>query len=824
MKTLKPLSIRLKILVIFMVIFILVSSLMTYFLRGFYFNAFEDFETISVKESMTKVNGEIDQLVARVSASAHDWAIWDDTHDFANNPNANQDYIEKNLVDENFDNYNVDLILFVDKEGKLLYGKERIQSIVTPIDPDRFAAIKTFGIFENQKSADSFKGIVVIKDKPLIIAAYPILKTNETGTVAGHVVFAYNLDDIALEDMGKRQNMSLVSQTILAADRKDLEGILASPITLTVKDSKNIIGRLYLPDLQFENYIEISAHLPRTIMGIGYQTVTLITLVVPLVLFIVLAILLLSVNWLVLSRITNLNQQVLHIVKDQSPSDRLNIGGSNDEISQLSESLNLMLDGLQSLQIGLSEAKETLELKVIDRTNALQITNRRLEVEMEERKLIQDEVTYLAYHDNLTGLPNRLLLTDRINQSILMASRKESLLSVIFIDLDGFKVINDTLGHQQGDILLQQVGERLTSCIRKNDTVCRIGGDEFVLFINGYQDESNLDLIATKVINSFKVPFMLKDQAYYITSSMGIAQYPIDGDDVESLMKNADMAMYEAKNRGKNQYQKCSQHLRDSALETMAIINNLHRAIERGEMALYYQPQVNTKTGLIDGVEALLRWHHPTQGFIPPSKFVPIAEKTRLILPIGLWVLRTACQQSKDWRNKGLKPIRMAVNFSIHQMNQPNIIQIISDVLQEFSLRPNQFEMELTESIAMDQKGQIKEVLRHLKEIGISLSIDDFGTEYSSLSRLKELPIDRIKIDISFVSGIGQSEKDEAIIKTILLLAKNLGLQTIAEGVETPEELAFLTNLGCDEVQGYLIAKPLNAVDMEKMLRNERPL
>ena len=428
------------------------------------------------------------------------------------------------------------------------------------------------------------------------------------------------------------------------------------------------------------------------------------------------------------------------------------------------------------------------------------------------------KIDFMAYYDALTGLPNHSLLTDRVNQGIFRASRQETLISIMFIDLDGFKMINDTLGHDQGDELLKQVSRRLLSVVRKNDTVCRLGGDEFILYINDYKDEDNLDIIASKVIGVFNKPFILRDQEHFITGSVGISQYPIDGDDVKTLIKNADMAMYKAKSLGKNQYQKCSNDLKNSTLETISLTNNLYGAIERNEMILYYQPQVNGLTGEILGVEALLRWNHPKCGFVPPFKFIPLAEKTRLILPIGYWVLKTACEQCKEWQDKGFKPIKIAVNFSVYQLNHPSIIEQIEDVLEKTSLQAKYLDVEITESLAMDTNGKIKETLETIKNLGVTLSIDDFGKEYSSLSRLKELPIDRIKIDMSFVQGIGISDKDEMITNAIVLLASNLGLETIAEGVETKEQMEFLNKTTCDQMQGYYFYKPMPAVEMEKLL------
>ena len=658
--------------------------------------------------------------------------------------------------------------------------------------------------------------MVVINGVPVLIAAQPILKSDGTGPAEGNLLFGRIMDNEMMNEISEKLGLKVSFELISRVDfdkqkEKDSE---IKPIS-----DDYVLGSYYMSELFEKYYTKISIEMPRDVFKIGHDSMKIIRFIVPSIFTLILLLLWFFLNKLVIDRIIKLNQQISGIKKENSASARINLNDKKtDEISELSQSINSMLDSLEDLQKEIYEANNFLEKKVLERTDELQFTNHRLENEIIERKKIQDEVTFLAYHDALTGLPNRLLLTDRLKQGILRANRQETLISIMFIDLDGFKIINDTLGHDQGDQLLKQFAERLSDIVRKSDTVCRIGGDEFILYINGYNAEDDLDIIASKIMDNFKKPFSLRGQEYFITGSMGISQYPIDGDDVDTLIKNADMAMYKAKGLGKNQYQKCSHDLKYSALETMSFTNSLYRAIERNEMMLYYQPQVNGLTGEIIGVEALLRWNHPEHGFVPPSKFIPLAEKTRLILPIGYWVLETACAQCKAWQEKGFKTIRMAVNFSVYQLDSPDIVQQIKDALKHTSLPAQYLEIEITESTVMDHNGRIKQTLENIKNIGVSLSIDDFGKEYSSLNRLKELPIDRVKIDMSFVQGIGMSDKDETITKAIILLASNLGLQTIAEGVETKNQMEFLNQRMCNELQGYYLHKPMPASEMEKLL------
>lgn len=426
------------------------------------------------------------------------------------------------------------------------------------------------------------------------------------------------------------------------------------------------------------------------------------------------------------------------------------------------------------------------------------------------------EIKYLADHDTLTGLPNRLLLTKKFERGIQKARREDKSISILFINLDGFKRINDTLGYHKGNDLLKQVSERLLSVFSKGDSVYRTDGDQFILYLGDYQDEEELDFIIAQVINVFRQTFVLRGEEYVMTASLGLSQYPRDGEEVELLLENAYTAMHHAKSLGKNNYQKFTEKLRKETREELILTNDLYYAIERDQMKLYYQPQVDGETGEILSVETLLRWEHPEFGFVPPFKFIPLAEKTQLILPIGSWVLETACKQLKEWQEKGFNSIKLAINFSAHQLNHPNVIKKIEEILERTLIDPQNLEIEITESVAIDSSCQAKHNLERLNKLGISLFIDDYGKEYSSMRRLKEESIDALKVDMSFIQGIGINPKDEIITKSILLLASDLGLKTVAEGVETKEQVDFLNKTSCDRLQGYYFHKPMPADEIEK--------
>ncbi len=420
------------------------------------------------------------------------------------------------------------------------------------------------------------------------------------------------------------------------------------------------------------------------------------------------------------------------------------------------------------------------------------------------------EINNLAYYDALTRLPNRILFRNRLEQALSLAKRSENYLGVVFIDVDGFKEVNDTLGHDWGDHVLDEIGKRLTASVRKYDTVARFGGDEFLIMVPQITIREDLLKIANKISSIFDQPVVVDEQEFYIKASGGISVFPEDGETVNTLIKNADLAMYTAKKNGKGQIVFCSEAMKDAVMEKINLTNSLYRALERNELQLLYQPQICAKTQEVIGYEALLRWHHPKLGSISPAVFIPIAEQTGLINSIGEWVLTTACAQNKNWQEKGYKPVQMAVNLSLEQFRSGNVKNIVRNCLDKTGLEPQYLELEITEGIAMKESQYVVNCLHELKAMGVSISIDDFGTEFSSLSRLKDLPVDRLKIDMQFINGIGINTKDESIIAVMIHLAKRLGLKVIAEGVETDDQLVFLRAENCDEIQGYYYYKPMS--------------
>lgn len=438
--------------------------------------------------------------------------------------------------------------------------------------------------------------------------------------------------------------------------------------------------------------------------------------------------------------------------------------------------------------------------------------------DVSDKRSLLHQLSHLAHHDALTGLPNRLLFNDRLSQALAQAHRNKIMVAVFFLDLDRFKLINDTLGHALGDLLLQAVAVRLRECLREGDTVARQGGDEFLIIIPELKQTENAALVAEKILDNFSEPFLLEQHEVYISPSIGISIYPTGGNTIDTLVKNADIAMYYAKEQGGNNYQFFSQISRIPSFERLSLENSLRKALEKEEFLIYYQPQVDLKSGRTIGMEALLRWNSPKNGLVSPAQFIPIAEETGLIVPIGEWVLRTACRQNQAWQKAGYPPLKVSVNLSSRQFRQPDFVSTISLILQESGLSPQWLELEITESIAMENVEFAISMLRELKEMGIHISIDDFGIGFSSLNYLRRLPIDTLKIDRSFIEDITPTLNKTELVTAIIQLAQNLNLNVIAEGVETQHQLDFLRQKGCDEMQGFLFSKPLPGKEFEALL------
>ncbi|PEJ58854.1 hypothetical protein CN692_07365 [Bacillus sp. AFS002410] len=443
-----------------------------------------------------------------------------------------------------------------------------------------------------------------------------------------------------------------------------------------------------------------------------------------------------------------------------------------------------------------------------------------IRTDITDQKNMEETIQKLAYYDTLTGLPNRLNMQETLQQALMESSQKRHNFSIFFIDLDRFKFINDSLGHNMGDLLLQQVAERLKICIRSTDVVSRQSGDEFILYFPELC-KCQSEPIAQRIIQELSMPYKLGNNVSTITPSIGISSYPADGDSIEALLKNADMAMYHAKADHNTHYKLFSPTIENDFIRKLTIETGILKAIEKDEFFLLYQPQISTLTGKIIGTEALIRWNHPTMGMISPVEFIPIAEEIGAIIPLGKWVLRTACKQNKAWQDADLDPVKISVNISSKQFQSPNFVSDVLEILEETCYNAKYLELEITESIAMQDNKNVHEKIAQLKYLGIKIAMDDFGTGYSSLSYLTKFNLNTIKIDRSFINKLEFSKETIAIIRAIVSLAESLEINVIAEGVETVEQINLLHKLQCYDVQGFYFSRPLLNIDLEELLRQK---
>lgn len=437
-----------------------------------------------------------------------------------------------------------------------------------------------------------------------------------------------------------------------------------------------------------------------------------------------------------------------------------------------------------------------------------------------ERKTYETRLTHQATHDTLTGLPNRALFRDRLQQAMRYAEREKGKVSIVFIDLDNFKYINDSLGHDAGDSLIRIMAQRLNACVRDSDTVARLGGDEFVLMLQGApSDDERVSIAMSRILSEVRKPVDIRGRELIVTCSMGVSVCPDDGNDVDTLLKHADAAMYQAKHAGRDNFQFFTSSINQRVLDRMDLEHRLRGALERSEFLLHYQPKLDLRSGMVVGTEALIRWQAPQQGLVSPTRFIPLAEETGLIEPIGSWVLETACAQAQAWRERGLRPLTVAVNVSPRQFRDAGLVQMVDNILRKTGVPPSMIELEITETCLAHDSEKFIATLKALKGLGVLIAIDDFGVGYSSMAYLKSFPVDRLKVDRTFATNLATSEKDRSIYKAIVSLGHNLGLRVVAEGVETSEQYYLLRDIGCDEVQGFFFSMPVPADDFERLIQ-----
>ncbi|TVY06697.1 putative bifunctional diguanylate cyclase/phosphodiesterase [Paenibacillus cremeus] len=471
------------------------------------------------------------------------------------------------------------------------------------------------------------------------------------------------------------------------------------------------------------------------------------------------------------------------------------------------------------------ELHEILFSKIMDETDDAQLLRSYATIRaVNERKRAEEKIAHMAYHDSLTDLPNRLLFDERLNESFEDAKRNGHMLAVVFFDLDRFKVINDTLGHHVGDQLLRLLAQRLQLYVNENSVAARFGGDEFIILLDHLSNIDDAAQFAKGIPEMLKEPFIIETHELFVTASIGISIFPNDAADSDTLLKNADIALYRSKEKGGNSYHYYQPDMNKRSIHRLNLEIQLRKALERNEFEVYYQPLIDLRNGMVFGMESLVRWNHPEWGLVSPAEFIPLAEETGLINPIGNWVLKQACEQNKVWQMMGYPPLVVSVNISAIQFHQVNFVQLVMDALHESGLAPDQLCLEITENIAMNNVPHIIDTMQRLRQLGVRISIDDFGTGYSSLSYLKRFRVHTLKIDQSFIRDVTSDEDNAAIVTALIAMSHRLKIKSLAEGVETKDQLEFLISHGCDEIQGYVFSKPIPASDFELLMKENKQL
>lgn len=790
---------------------------LTYFgSRYFLIQSFLNLEQERANQDLARVDQALDQVNYALYTFTSDWSHWNDLYDYlkGNKP----EFVPDNLNMTAFVNSNINLISYWDKDDKLVVGTvidtDNQKMVAFPAGLEKY--IYPGGILLDHKDVNKdIRGYVSLPSGIMLIASSALTDGDKILPPLGISIFGRNLDENLVKKIAEttKVNVKLFlpneinqSPTLQKYFNKIADsGHYSIPVS-----NERLEGYTLIRDVYNKPIGMFRMTTPRAIYQTGQKAVTyyLITFVILGIIFSILMLWLLRI--LIIKRLERLDAQVADISEKNAIHQRVDVKGT-DELSSVSVEINHMLDIIQA-------SHDQLENRVQERTQELQKTNVQLQQEITERKSVERELVIhkehlirLAHYDNLTALPNRVFFNEILNKAISHAKRHNKILAVLFIDLDRFKNINDALGHPIGDLVLKEMGNRFSSILRAGDILARLGGDEFIVLLNDIGQPEFAGSVAEKILGACSHPVKIDSHEFYITASIGICVFPTDGQSLEDLHKNADMAMYKAKRSGGGIYQFYTQEMDIAAHEHIKLEAALRKAIQNQEFVLHFQPQLNLQTGVIECVEALIRWEHPELGMISPAKFIPLAEETGLILPIGEWTIREACRINKEWQNAGYDPISVAVNISPKQFRHQDIAEIITNVLNDTGLSAKYLEMEITETAVMDDVEIAISRLKTIHAMGVHISIDDFGTGYTSISYLKQFPVNVLKIDQQFIKGIPDSQNDLAITSAVIALGHNLGLKIVAEGVETAEQMQYLTDHHCDLIQGYFISRPLPA-------------
>ncbi len=792
--------------------FLIITYVASHF---FLIHNFLSLENDRANRDLDRVYQALDQNSYSLYTYTADWSHWTDAYQFMLGKNPH--FVDNNFKMPAFINSNINLITYWDKNGKLIAGKaintktqkythypKGLEQYIYPGSP-------------LVKLHHDLRGYILTANGIMMIASTTVTDGNKSKPPIGMTVFGRLLSPLILQNINRTVSVnsalflpeqiaknSTLTKAFNAALNQDNAHIIISP-----DDQNTLHGYSIIKDINGKPIGMLQTTTARILYMSGLKMISYY-----LFCFIALGIsfsllMLWLLRTLVIKRLESLDRTVQEIGQKNALSQRVEEIG-NDEISSLSKQINRMMGVIEI-------AQEKLENRVKERTQELQKSNIQLQKEIVERKSIEKDLTthkehlvQLAHYDSLTSLPNRIFFNEMLAKILGHAGRKKIKLALLYIDLDRFKTINDALGHSTGDLVLKEIANRFVKALRTGDVLARLNGDEFIVLLNDIEHPKIASMVAEKILEICARPLQINDHQFVLSASVGICTYPEDGTSLESLVKNADMAMYKAKRAGGNAFHYYTKEMDLEARERIKLEAALRNAISEREFVLYYQPKLQLSSGKITGVEALIRWDHPLLGLVSPSTFIPLAEETGLILQIGEWVIREACQANKAWQREGYQPISVAVNLSAKQFRHQNIAQMISDILSETQLEPQYLELEITETAIMDNIDLAIEKLTALRNMGVKITIDDFGTGYTSIGYLKQFPVSVIKIDQSFIKGLPTNHNDTSITTAVIALAHSLNIQVVAEGVETPEQLQFLADHDCDMVQGYYLSQPLS--------------
>lgn len=783
--------------------------------RFFLLNSFLELEHDRADRDLGRIDQAVDQINHTLFTFTSDWSHWNDLYDFMQNKNPA--FVPNNLNMTAFMNSTINFISYWDLKGNLVVGTavntDKGDLIAFPKGIEKYIYPGST-ILDRYDVKNDLSGYISLPEGIMMVAAVAVTDGDIIQSPLGTMVTGRLISDKILQkikDTTKlsinliplRDNMSSKFGEAFKETLNDKDGHFSKPI-----NSDIIEGYSLLKDINDKPIAMFHMESPRVIYQSGLKAIQyyLTSFVLLGVLFSMLLVGLLRM--LIVKRLERLDHEVADIGESNQLTRRVDETG-NDELSSVSRQINHMLSIIQA-------AHEKLEHRVHERTQELQQTNEKLQQEIIERKSVENELIVhkeylakLAHFDSLTSLPNRVYFNEILEKTLKSAIKSNKKLAILFIDLDRFKTINDALGHHIGDLVLKEVSSRIQTILREGDILARLGGDEFIILLNNIDSTKLTSAFAERVLHVFNKPIAIKNHEFYLTASIGICIFPDDGETLEDLQRNADMAMYKSKHSGGDVFQYFTKEMNFKASEHIQLESSLRKAVKNNEFILHYQPKYDIRSGTIVGVEALVRWNHPELGLISPAKFIPHAEEAGLILQIGEFVIREACRACKSWQDQGYMPVGVAVNLSPKQFRHQDIVKLVSDVIIETSLDPKYLELEITESAVMDNVDAAAKKLNDIKNMGIKVSVDDFGTGYTSISYLKQFPVSILKIDQNFVKGIPNNPNDVAITVAVIALAHSLGMHVVAEGVESSEQMQWLADHECDYAQGYFLSRPL---------------